>query len=82
MKAIQKALTYDIATEGLDGQGKGKDPRRLGSCFGHAGKSFSNVAEEQKAKGMSSSGKRWTVRDRYGNSIYLTQERWEHIKKR
>ena len=22
---------------------------------------------------------RWTVRDRYGNSIYLTQERWEHI---
>ena len=23
--------------------------------------------------------KRWTVRDRYGNDIYLTQERWEHI---
>ena len=22
---------------------------------------------------------RWTIRDRYGNSIYLTQERWEHI---
>jgi hypothetical protein len=22
---------------------------------------------------------RWTVYDRYGNSIYLTQERWEHI---
>lgn len=22
---------------------------------------------------------RWTVQDRYGNSIYLTQERWEHI---
>jgi hypothetical protein len=22
---------------------------------------------------------RWTVRDRYGNSVYLTQERWEHI---
>ena len=22
---------------------------------------------------------RWTVTDRYGNSIYLTQERWEHI---
>ena len=22
---------------------------------------------------------RWTVPDRYGNSIYLTQERWEHI---
>jgi len=21
----------------------------------------------------------WTVQDRYGNSIYLTQERWEHI---
>ena len=28
---------------------------------------------------MSDSGKRWTVQDRYGNSIYLTQERWEHI---
>ena len=23
--------------------------------------------------------KRWTVNDRYGYSIYLTQERWEHI---
>lgn len=22
---------------------------------------------------------RWTVQDRFGNSIYLTQERWEHI---
>ncbi|ETW92962.1 MAG: hypothetical protein ETSY1_41320 [Candidatus Entotheonella factor] len=25
------------------------------------------------------SGKRWTVRDRYQNEVYLTQERWEHI---
>jgi hypothetical protein len=25
MKVIQKAFTYDIATEGLDGQGRGKD---------------------------------------------------------
>jgi hypothetical protein len=25
------------------------------------------------------SGKRWTVRDGYGNSINLTDERWEHI---
>ena len=24
-------------------------------------------------------GRRWSVRDRYGNDIYLTQERWEHI---
>ena len=24
-------------------------------------------------------GQRWTVRDRFGNAIYLTQERWEHI---
>lgn len=32
-----------------------------------------------KAKGMSSSGKRWTVQNRYGNSIYLTNERWGHI---
>jgi len=22
---------------------------------------------------------KWTVRDRYGNEIYMTQERWEHI---
>jgi len=21
----------------------------------------------------------WTVRDRYGNDVYLTQERWKHI---
>jgi hypothetical protein len=26
-------------------------------------------------------GKRWTVQDRSGNSIYLTEERWEHIIK-
>jgi hypothetical protein len=24
-------------------------------------------------------GRRWTVRDRYGNDIYLTEERWAHI---
>jgi len=23
--------------------------------------------------------KKWTVQDRYGNTIYLTQERWRHI---
>jgi hypothetical protein len=28
---------------------------------------------------MADSGRRWTVHDRYGNRIYLTQERWEHI---
>lgn len=22
---------------------------------------------------------RWTVRDHFGNEIYLTRERWEHI---
>ncbi len=22
---------------------------------------------------------RWTIEDRYGNEIYLTEERWEHI---
>ena len=22
---------------------------------------------------------RWTVQDRYGNEIYLTEERWQHI---
>lgn len=34
--------------------------------------------EGGKARGMFS-GVRWRVRDRYGNEIYLTQERWEHI---
>ncbi len=24
-------------------------------------------------------GVRWTVQDRFGNSIHLTEERWEHI---
>ena len=24
-------------------------------------------------------GKEWVVQDRYGNTIYLTHERWEHI---
>lgn len=24
-------------------------------------------------------GRRWVVRDRYGNDIYLTDERWDHI---
>ncbi|MBM4423506.1 MAG: hypothetical protein FJ030_08950 [Chloroflexi bacterium] len=28
---------------------------------------------------MADSGKRWTVQDRDGNSIYLTEERWRHI---
>lgn len=23
--------------------------------------------------------KKWTVQDRYGNTIYLTEERWHHI---
>ena len=24
-------------------------------------------------------GRRWVVRDRFGNEIYLTDERWQHI---
>ena len=24
-------------------------------------------------------GRRWTIQDRFGNTIYMTQERWEHI---
>jgi hypothetical protein len=28
---------------------------------------------------MTASGKRWTVFDRDGNPIYLTEERWHHI---
>ncbi len=23
--------------------------------------------------------RKWTVQDRYGNTLYLTEERWEHI---
>lgn len=28
---------------------------------------------------MTPAAVRWMVRDRYGNPIYLSQERWEHI---
>jgi len=28
---------------------------------------------------MDDSGRRWTVQDRDGNAIYLTEERWRHI---
>ena len=28
---------------------------------------------------MAGAGKRWTIRDREGNPIYLTEERWRHI---
>jgi hypothetical protein len=28
---------------------------------------------------MMVAGRRWMVRDRHGNDIYLTQERWKHI---
>ncbi|MCX6584747.1 MAG: hypothetical protein NT166_31630 [Candidatus Aminicenantes bacterium] len=28
---------------------------------------------------MKNSMKKWTVHDRYGNEIYLTEERWCHI---
>ena len=28
---------------------------------------------------MTRPGKAWTVQDRYGNEVYLTWERWEHI---
>jgi hypothetical protein len=24
-------------------------------------------------------GRRWTILDRYGNTVYLTDERWHHI---
>ena len=28
---------------------------------------------------MAELGKRWTVQDREGNAIYLSEERWQHI---
>ena len=28
---------------------------------------------------MTATGIRWTIHDRYGNEIYLTHERWQHI---
>jgi hypothetical protein len=38
----------------------------------------SSQTKRGKIKAMASPI-RWTVQDRYGNSIYLTRERWEHI---
>jgi hypothetical protein len=32
-----------------------------------------------KGNHMAGSGKRWTIQDRDGNPIYLTEERWQHI---
>jgi hypothetical protein len=29
--------------------------------------------------GKMANGVRWTIRDRDGREIYLTQERWDHI---
>jgi hypothetical protein len=31
---------------------------------------------------MVAQGRRWTVRNHYGNEIYLTDERWKHIIER
>ena len=28
---------------------------------------------------MTATGIRWKIHDRYGNEIYLTHERWQHI---
>jgi hypothetical protein len=28
---------------------------------------------------MDTSEQKWTVYDRYGNTVYLTAERWQHI---
>jgi hypothetical protein len=28
---------------------------------------------------MNFKGRRWTIQDRFGNPIYLTEERWRHI---
>ncbi len=28
---------------------------------------------------MVNAGKRWIIQDQYGNTVYLTQERWDHI---
>jgi hypothetical protein len=32
-----------------------------------------------KGNHMQSYGRRWTIQDRDGNPIYLTEERWQHI---
>jgi hypothetical protein len=39
---------------------------------------LSSHAKQGKIQVVTNSN-RWTVQDKYGNSIYLTQERWEHI---
>jgi hypothetical protein len=41
--------------------------------------SYFSFVSIQTRKILMVTGRRWTVRDRYGNDIYLTQERWEHI---
>ena len=28
---------------------------------------------------MNRKGRRWTIQDRFGNPVYLTDERWQHI---
>lgn len=33
----------------------------------------------QNTEDVKVAGRRWVVRDRYGNDIYLTDERWAHI---
>ena len=36
---------------------------------------YSNIIQCQAETVMS----KWTVQDRYGNAIYCTEERWQHI---
>ena len=42
-----------------------------------------SIAVEQslneKWYGMIRAGRRWTIQDRFGHEIYLTDERWQHI---
>lgn len=35
--------------------------------------------DSRKVNDVDNSGKRWTVQDRDGNPVYLTEERWLHI---
>ncbi|MBW2741657.1 MAG: hypothetical protein JRE64_23070 [Deltaproteobacteria bacterium] len=51
MKAIQKALTYDIATEGLDEQGREKYPCIGWTVVSVMPESLSQTLQKKRTKG-------------------------------
>jgi hypothetical protein len=62
-------------------RGMGKKPS--GTAGGRAIVANRDIIElpgqKEESGCMSKTGTRWTVQDRQGNPIYLTEERWQHI---